>query len=538
MLTHKSKEQLFCTFAFMINKLDIEPTINERPSDYADRLGIYYTQKVTTKHKKDNGQFFTPTPIARLMASYCDLSKKTIRILDPGCGTAILTCSLIEHLVEAGIDIEIIDLVAYETDPDLIIFSQKTLNYLTKWLLNKGVRLQYLLHKHDFVLGNSKALKENYNGEQFDLIISNPPYFKLSKDDEKAIAVKELVSGQPNIYSIFMGIAAKLLSENGELIFITPRSFASGNYFKAFRELFFNTVQIEKIHLFNSRKGTFTRDSVLQETVVIKAIRESISPNKSVLVSSSVGIKDIFNPTIKYFNSSELIDLNSNEKILHLPTSDKEESILNLVSTWGNVLADFDIKISTGPVVFFRALDFIQNNYENGTVFLAPLFWLHNVNKMILEWPKQFKDKGQFIKIESGSQSLLISNKNYVLLRRFSTKDDKSRLIAAPYFCNYVKSDFIGVENKVNYIYRKDGHLDRNEVVGLCALLNSELFDTYFQIFNGNVNVSATELREMRFPQLSEIKKIGNKIILSNDYSMANVNSIVSELFELEVIMN
>ena len=97
---------------------------------------------------------------------------------------------------------------------------------------------------------------------------------------------------------------------------------------------------------------------------------------------------------------------------------------------------------------------------------------------------------------------------------------------------------FKAIENKVNYIYRKDGHLDRGEVVGLCALLNSELFDTYFQIFNGNVNVSATELREMRFPPLNNIKEIGNKIILSNDYSMNNVNNIVNEIFELEVIMN
>jgi len=522
----------------MTNNINIEPFNQELPSEFADRLGIYYTQQVTTKHKKDNGQFFTPTQIARLMASYCDLTKTTIRILDPGCGTAILTCALIEHLVETRNDIELIDLVAYETDPDLISFSQKTLTYLKKWLLEKGIKFQYLLHIHDFILDNAKALKNGYNGEQFDIIISNPPYFKLAKDDEKTIAAKELVSGQPNIYSIFMGIAAKLLSENGELIFITPRSFASGNYFKAFRELFFNTVQIDKIHLFNSRKDTFNRDSVLQETVVIKAIREEINPNKKVLVSSSIGIKDIFEPTIKYFNSSELIDLNSKEKILHLPTSDKEENILKLVSTWQNVLTDFDIKISTGPVVSFRALEFIQNNYENGTVFLAPLFWLHNVNKMILEWPKQLKEKGQFIRIENGSKSLLLPNKNYILLRRFSTKDDKSRLIAAPYFCNYVKSDFVGVENKVNYIYRKDGHLDRNEVVGLCALLNSELFDTYFQIFNGNVNVSATELREMRFPPLNNIKEIGNKIILSNDYSMNNVNSIVNELFELEVIMN
>jgi adenine-specific DNA-methyltransferase len=528
--------------------INIQPFTQELPSDFADRLGIYYTQLVTTGHKKDKGQFFTPTPIARLLASFCELEKSRIKILDPGCGTAILSCALIEKIIGNSNDIDSIELVAYETDLELIPFLQKALDYLKEWLLNKGIQFKYVLFKSDFVLDNASVLKEKKLlslfeetikvDEEFDIIISNPPYFKLSKDDKRTIAAQELVSGQPNIYSIFMGIASKLLSDNGELIFITPRSFASGNYFKAFRELFFNTVQIEKIHLFNSRKDTFNRDSVLQETVVIKAVKEKIDPNKKVLVSSSAGIKDIFEPTIKCFNSSELIDLSSKEKILHLPTSDKEESILNLVSAWENVMSDFNIKISTGPVVSFRALDFIQNNYQNGKVLLAPLFWLHNVNKMILEWPKQLKEKGQFIRIESGSKSLLIPNKNYILLRRFSTKDDKSRLIAAPYFCNYVNSDYIGVENKVNYIYRKGGHLDRDEVVGLCALLNSELFDTYFQIFNGNVNVSATELREMRFPPLYYIKEIGNKIILSNDYSMTNVNSIVNELFEWEAIMN
>ena len=522
----------------MNESINIKPIEQELPSEFADRLGIYYTQQVTVSHKKSNGQFFTPTLIARLMASYCDLAKPTLKILDPGCGTAILTCALVEHLVQTRNDIELIDLVAYETDPDLISFSQKTLLYLKNWLSHKGIQFNYLLHIHDFILGNAPTLKKDYKGELFDIIISNPPYFKLAKDDKRTIATKELVSGQPNIYSIFMGIAAKLLSANGVLIFITPRSFASGSYFKAFREVFFNAVQIDKIHLFNSRKDTFSRDSVLQETVIIKATRENINPAKNVLVSSSTGVKDLLKPTTKYFPSSELIDLNSKEKILHLPTSDKEKRILSLVSTWQTTLSDFNIRISTGPVVSFRSSNFIQNNYENSTVFLAPLFWLHNVGKMILEWPKQFKDKGQFIRIEIGSKSVLIPNKNYIFLRRFSTKDDKSRLIAAPYFCNYVKSDFIGVENKLNYLYRKDEHLDRNEVVGLCAVLNSALFDTYFQIFNGNVNVSATELREMRFPPLNDIKEIGNEIILSNDYSMNNINQIVNRTFDIETILN
>jgi adenine-specific DNA-methyltransferase len=518
--------------------INIEPTINELPSEYADRLGIYYTNQVTKKHKKESGQYFTPIPIAHLMASFCTVKSNSLRILDPGCGTAILTCALIEHLINQTPNIELIEIVAYETDTSLISFSQKALIYLKNWLELKNINVQYFLHTNDFILDNAQALKNSSNNQgSFDIVISNPPYFKLAKNDVKAIAAKELVSGQPNIYSIFMGISSKLLNENGELIFITPRSFASGNYFKAFRELFFSTAQIDRIHLFNSRKDTFNRDSVLQETVIVKAIKSAINPNNQVTVSSSIGVNDIRESTIKYFSSSELIDLNSKEKILHLPTNDKEERILDLATSWENNLANYDIHISTGPVVSFRSWDFIQNNYENGTVFLAPLFWLHNVNKMSLDWPISSKNKGQFIKIESASKSLLIPNKNYILLRRFSTKDDKSRLIAAPYFCNYTKSNFIGVENKVNYIYRKKGHLERSEVTGLCALLNSELFDIYFQIFNGNVNVSATELRDMRFPPINDIKKIGTQIILSNDYSMQKVNEVVNKYLALEDIL-
>jgi adenine-specific DNA-methyltransferase len=89
------------------------------------------------------------------------------------------------------------------------------------------------------------------------------------------------------------------------------------------------------------------------------------------------------------------------------------------------------------------------------------------------------------------------------------------------------------IKNKVNYIYRPKGHLDRNEIVGLCALLNSTLFDSFFRIFNGNVNVSATELREIPLPELETIKEIGNNIILSNDFSVENTNKIVIEQFEL-----
>ncbi len=522
----------------MANNNSIQPLANELPSHFADRLGIYYASTVNQEHKKENGQFFTPVEIAKLMGSFANTSNTFLRILDPGCGTAILTCALIERLA-TNKNIQFIELVVYETDNNLIPLTKKSLDYIKEWLQSKKIKFNYLLNTNDFVLENANCLSENINmfsekTEPFDIIISNPPYFKLSIDDKRSIAAKRVVNGHPNIYAIFMAVSARLLKENGELIFITPRSFASGSYFKLFREYFFKIIEIDNVHLFVSRKDTFNRDKVLQETVIINGKRkEKNNPNHNVIISSSQGLKDILTPQTKTFKQKVLIDLNSNEKILYLPTNDFEESILNIFKKWNGNLNKYNIQISTGPVVGFRSKEYIQDNYQNGTVFLAPLFWLHNIKQMILEWPLPKPEKGQYISIENESKSILIPNKNYILLRRFSSKDDKSRLIAAPYFCNFIKSEYIGVENKVNYIYRPKGHLDRNEIIGLCALLNSTLFDSYFRIFNGNVNVSATELRDFPLPELETIIEIGKNIILSNDFSVENANNKVIEQFEL-----
>ncbi len=522
----------------MAGKKLIEKIAGELPSHYADRLGLGYAKSVNQEHKKTNGQFFTPAEIAGLMGTFAESGESSLRILDPGCGTAILTCALIESLLRKNNKLKDVDLTVYETDNALIPYTNESLEYLKSWLKEKNIELKISIQTNDFILENADCLTDIGNLfsqtiDPFDIIVSNPPYFKLPIDDKRAVAAKAVVNGHPNIYAIFMAISARLLKENGQLIFITPRSYASGSYFKLFREYFFKIIEIDKVHLFVSRKDTFNRDKVLQETVIIKGTRkEKTNPKHKVNVYSSHGLKDIDSPIIKSFALKEVIDLNSNEKILYLPTSDSDEAILNVFKNWNGNLNKYNIQISTGPVVAFRSKDHIHDTNQNGTEFLAPLFWLHNVKQMILEWPMPKPDKGQYVRIQVESKSILIPNKNYVLLRRFSSKDDKSRLVAAPYFCNFIEVEYIGVENKVNYIYRPKGHLERNEVVGLCALLNSSLFDSYFRIFNGNVNVSATELREIPLPPLETIKEIGNSVILANDFSVDNANKIVSELFE------
>lgn len=527
----------------------IKPFESELPSSYADRLGLLYASIVTDDHKKDNGQFFTPLSIANFMSSFGKTDKEKIKILDPGCGIGILSTALAEALLVNSKNLKIIELVAFETDTQILPYSELCLEYLRLWLSKQNIEFTFFLCKNDFILHNSSILNNHNNHlEEYDIVISNPPYFKLPKNDERIKIAQSVIYGQSNIYSIFLIISAKLLKENGQLLLITPRSFCSGSYFRVFRETFFSLVELKTIHLFNSRKSAFKKDNVLQENLIIEASRRrtveknqtslSLSFESQLTISSSETIEDINKRKINKYDISNLINFNSYQKILHLPLNKTDQKIIKIFKNWTGSLKLYGLEISTGPVVDFRTLEWIKLKPSKKTV---PLFWLHNVDSMNLIWPRnngnRGKIKGQHIILDKISTSRLVKNKNCILVRRFSTKDDNRRLIAAPYFKQFsTDKEFIGIENHLNYIYHKEQDLTSDVTLGLSALLNSKIFDLYFRTFNGNINVSATELRDFPLPDFNLIKTIGNKIENCIESNMEyNIDELVSEVFNLKI---
>ena len=514
----------------------IAPIAGEKPSQFAERVGRGYADASVQKDKKHKGQFFTPLAISQFMGNLATpCGKKSVSVLDPGCGLAILSCALIEHLAQEAAP-EHIFLKLYETDKNVVPLAKEVLSYLKIWCEEKRVTLDYRLNESDFVLekcvcldGDDTIFGELNAGEKYDYIISNPPYFKLAKDDVHTRSCASIVDGQTNIYALFMAICAKMLEENGQMIFITPRSFASGRYFQSFRDFLFRNVHIDLIHLFNTRKDTFSKDEVLQELVIMRM--HPAREVSTITVSFSQGIRDLGEPYQKDYAATDIVDVTGDEKVVYLPVDGRDESILRLFRSWDGNMEKYGIKISTGPVVAFRAYDSIVSEPTEDTV---PLYWLHNVVKMLCDHPVQKNDKGQYIKVSPKTKAALLPNKNYVLLRRFSSKDDSSRLVAAPYFGNMAQYEHVGIENKLNYIYRPNGHLRRDEVMGLTALLDSEMFDAYFRTFNGNINVSATELRMMPLPPIETIREIGRKIILRNNYSIDYINDLVLDYFKIQ----
>jgi adenine-specific DNA-methyltransferase len=268
----------------------------------------------------------------------------------------------------------------------------------------------------------------------------------------------------------------------------------------------------ERVHIFESRKDTFHKDSVLQENIILKARKSNNS--KNIEISFSTGINDIEKSPIHLAPLNHVLFQRNGDILFRLPVDEQDDSILIKVDEWTGSLHKFGMEISTGPVVPFRTTEFLLSSNIENSDHIAPLLWMTNVYAMKVLWPKNGK--------------LLIKDSNYVLLHRFSAKEQHRRLTAAPFLKGKLKSEKIGIENHLNYIYRLDGTLTDTETLGLAAIFNSSILDRYFRISNGNTQVSATEIRAMPLPPLNDITEIGERLLkLSHTPTLEELDKMV-----------
>ncbi len=477
------------------------------PIQFAEYQGEKYAEQYTLKYRKNRSQIFTSSTIATFMAGLVETNKSVVHVLDPGAGTGILSCAVLEQLYKCG-GVEEIILHGYENDEVLAGILHLCYENAFNWLAKRNIKLTYEIFTEDFILANANSKGLFAEKPIYDIVIGNPPYKKINKADPRSIAAKDFVFGQPNLYSLFMGVAARMLVNSGELIFITPRSYINGSYFKAFRREFFAIMKPELIHVFDSRKDTFKRDDVLQETIITKARKES-SSNEPIIISSSIGALDLQN-SYKYILSLDSIFVRGCDGIpsLRLPLNENDMNSIRQIEKWDQNLQTLGLQISTGPVVPFRTekhiVDFVCDEHET-----CPLLWMRHVNHMKIDWTG--KTASDFILVDDITleRKLVLQNSNFVLLRRFSSKEQNRRLISAPLLKKQIDFRFIGIENHLNYIYKTAGELKDIEAIGISAILNSSVVDNYFRIINGNTQVNATEIRNLPLPSAGIIREIG-----------------------------
>lgn len=482
--------------------------------------------------RKQSGQFFTPATVARFMARQVGPIRSGDRILDPAMGSGVLACAVIERVIAEGQPLELW-LDGYEIDPELGQIAREVLDLATKYAASQGIVIHTRLCVGDFVLNSIPAsqpylfLAENSSHPSlhslYNHIIANPPYFKLNSNDPRVKASQGQIKGHTNIYTLFIALAAKKLVPQGRACFIVPRSFCSGVYFSAFRQELMQEVLPVAVHLFESRQDTFKNDTVLQENVIFtfrrrEAYSAKIPAGAYLNISTSKDSAELNSNTLirREIALEQFLSQHYGALFFRLPTGELDEQIVKMVDSWTGSLGQYGLDVSTGPVVAFRAQSWLTDVESVSHNQAVPLLWMQNVRAQQVEWPVSNGNKPQWIVLVEEVKPLLVPTTNYVLLRRFSAKEEPRRLIAAPFLADQYNCQWVGLENHLNYIYRKRGRLEIEEVAGLSTLFNSALIDRYFRIVNGNTQVNATELRALPLPPLELIKQIGREILNTN----------------------
>ncbi len=464
----------------------------------------------TAEIKQELGQFLTPEPIAALMSSLFVTSPKEIRLLDAGAGAGALTAAFVKRFCGTNNRPKKVSATAYEVDGAIIPALRETLRLCQAQCAQAEVEFHSEIRQGDFIEMSVPLVRGDLFSiplTPFNAAILNPPYRKINSDSATRRLLREAGIETTNLYTGFLALAMKLLAEEGELVAITPRSFCNGPYFKPFREQFLKTMSLRQVHVFESRSAAFQQDAVLQENIIVHAIK-SREKRGRVMISTSSGASGgaIVERECDY---GEMVLPRDREQFIHLVTDESEQNVRRRMARFTTPFAKLEVAVSTGRVVDFRARDWLM---AEPTERAVPLIYPCHFNGWSVRWPKPNSKKPNAILNLEKTQELLVPAGIYVLVKRFSSKEERRRIVACIYDPARIRADRVGFENHLNYFHANGAGLGMRFAKGLAAFLNSTLVDTYFRQFNGHTQVNATDLRSLKYPTRAELEALGDQI--------------------------
>jgi adenine-specific DNA-methyltransferase len=339
------------------------------------------------------------------------------------------------------------------------------------------------------------------------MAIINPPYRKIRSHSSTRLLLRSAGIEASNLYAGFVALITRLLHKGGELVAITPRSFCNGPYFKPFRQDFLKAMSLRRLHVFESRSAAFSADAVLQENIIVHAVKGAPKP-EHVIISSSSGAHGGA-VTERKVDFREIVSANDAEQFIHLPTGDQHTKARVAMARLSTSLSALGLSLSTGRVVDFRAKEFLRDQPGDDTV---PLIYPCHFNGGFVHWPKEKARKPNAIVSNGQTRELLVPEGVYVLVKRFTAKEERRRVVACIYDSHEIQAPLVGFENHLNYFHVNSHGLTMPLAKGLAAFLNSTVVDDYFRQFNGHTQVNATDLRSLNYPTRAELETLGRKI--------------------------
>jgi type I restriction-modification system DNA methylase subunit len=395
-------------------------------------ISINLTKSLSKLVKKSQGIYFTPQSIIKGLIDKILLhlpNTSNINILEPSCGS----CEIVKALDDlfSGVFITGIEL-------NVEIYSE-----ITK-----------LPFKNQVKLLNSDFMSFNIE-KKYDLIIGNPPYFVCKKE---SIPTKyaEYITGRPNIFGLFILHSLELLSPNGILAFIIPKSFLNSAYYANIRNYIKKTCHIISIEDYEAVKDFIDTDQSTFGLIIKKLEKERLM--------------------IETVNCPYSIMLNNN--YIFTPNAELLTSYFENATT----IQQMGLAVKTGTIVWNEHKDLLTSD-ELNTILLYNTN-VTNDNKIKLTTFKN-AEKAQYINVEGNTDPIIVVNRG----NGNASYNFKYALIEK-------LMPFV-VENHLNIIYSTTPKKNSELIAIYKKIIHS--FENpktraFIQLFFGNNGLSKTEL--------------------------------------------
>jgi tRNA1(Val) A37 N6-methylase TrmN6 len=472
--------------------------------------------KTDRKLKSALGQFMTPSSVARFMADMFPKSDLTsCRLLDAGAGVGALSCAFLDRWKAGFFRFDHVDATAYEIDERL---GAHLAEHLAGY---PGITAHVIAGDYIELTAKPDVVSPGYTHA-----ILNPPYKKISSASAHRLALRTVGIETVNLYSAFVALAVAQMAHGGQIVAIIPRSFCNGPYYKPFRNIILKRASIRHIHLFKSRNTAFKDDEVLQENIIIRLECGGVQGDVKITTSTDDRFGDLESHDHPF---DRIVYPDDPEQFIHVPTS-ADEGAIERSSEAKYTPDEIGVKISTGPVVGFRMKAQLRELPEPGTV---PLLYPNHFSStgLGIVWPGVSRKKPSAILRNEETEKWLYPNGFYCLVRRFSSKEEKRRIVARVLDPSELGDyQMVGLENYFNVFHDKKKGLNKELAYGIAVYLNSTAVDLQFRRFNGHTQVNATDLKLMKYPSRQTLVGLGTWALEQGEITQEKIDNKMEEI--------
>ena len=394
----------------------------EKYSDLSKRL----TKSIDTNEKKKNGIYFTPnTIINKNIDALNPYFSKIKTVLEPSCGS----CEFLNYIDTHASNIEMTGIENNE-----IIYEE----------------IKKIKFKNPTHILNTDFLEWS-PAKNYDLIIGNPPYFVMKKDDVST-EYYDYFDGRPNIFTLFIVKSLHMLTDDGILSFILPKSFTNCLYYDKLRKYITDKYRI--LELIDCCDDSFIETK--QETILFMVQNNLKSAKENAKYMIHIGDYTI---------------LNTPESIVKMRELYKDSTTLNKLN----------FSVSVGNVVWNQCKAILTNDAKKTRLIYSSD--IVDSNLVVKEYSN--KEKKNYIDKPGSTDVILVINRgygvgdyhfNYCIIDVDYPYLVENHLICVKYGAQKTKPELLELYNKV------------------IESLNNKKTTEFINLYFGNNAINTTEL--------------------------------------------